>query len=341
MKKLILSFVLVISITFSYAQKTVAVLSGTTWTFYDDFSPALRAAPAGSTIYVPGGSFDLGIGGDTINRPITIIGVGHSPDSTASTGVSNLNGSLSLGSNNISLIGVKTGQISTTYSTRVIVENLFISRCYTSSIILVNSDSGYIKSSAIFESNINSIRGSNNTSLNSYSFTLNNCIVRDGVEEVKNGTIRNNIILGNLSCSSCQFGYGEVSNSTIENNYIYSLGSNHPDNSLKNNIVSTGSISCSNCTSMQNNYFSVAIASTFNNVQATTFSYDYDYHLKSTSVGKNAGTDGTDIGIYGSAYPYKEGAVPPNPHISTKSIAPTSASNGTLPVNIKVVAQDR
>lgn len=341
MKKILLLFSLFATISFAMAQKTIAVLSGTNWTFYDDFSPALRAAPSGATIYVPGGTFDLGIGGDTINRSITIIGVGHSPDSTASTGVSNLNGSFYLSSNNISLIGIKTGQISVTPSTRLIIENLFISRCYCNSVLLVNSDSGYIKSSLLFESNIGSISGSNNTSLDSYSFTMNNCIVRGDVAEVKNGTIRNNVILANFSCSTCQFGYGEVSNSIIENNYIYSIGSNQFGNSLKNNVISSGSISCSNCSSMQNNYFSVSLTSTFNNVLSATFSYDYDYHLKSTSVGKNAGTDGTDIGTYGGAYPYKEGAVPPNPHISTKSISPISNSNGTLPVNIKVVAQDR
>lgn len=341
MKKIVFIIVFSFTISITYAQKTVAVLSGSNWTFYDDFSLALHAAPSGATIYVPGGTFDLGIGGDTINRTITIIGVGHSPDSTAATGVSYLNGSLYLGTNNISLIGIKTGQISVTNSTRIIIENLFISRCYTSSILLVNSDSGYIKSSAIYESNINSISGSNNTSLNSYSFILNNCIVRNDVAEVKNGIIRNNIILGILSCTTCQFGYGEVSSSIIENNFIYGIGTSHTDNSLKNNIITSAAFNCTSCATFQNNYFSLTSANTFINALTTTFSYDNDYHLKSTSVGKNAGTDGTDIGIYGGMYPYKEGAVPPNPHISTKSIAPTSAANGTLPVNIKVVAQDR
>lgn len=324
---------------FNYAQKTVAVLSGTTWSFYDDFSPALRAAPAGATIYVPGGTFDLGVY-DTINKPITIIGVGHSPDSTAATGISNLNGSIYLNANNISLFGIRTGQISIIPNTRIIVDKLYISRCYTGTIVLNNSDSGYIKNSAISESNIHQLVGNNFTS-QIYNFTLSNSIVRNNVQEVKNGIIRNCIILGLASCSSCQSGYGEISNSIIENNYINSFGSSNPDNSVMNNIINSASFNCTSCALFQNNIFSVTLSSTFVNVTSNTFSYDYDYHLKSTSIGKNAGTDGTDIGIYGSAYPYKEGAVPPNPHISTKSISPTSLSNGTLPVNIKVVAQDR
>ncbi|MBK9793187.1 MAG: hypothetical protein IPP60_08805 [Sphingobacteriales bacterium] len=93
--------------------------------------------------------------------------------------------------------------------------------------------------------------------------------------------------------------------------------------------------------SFVNTIYNLSLSNDFVNVSNPNFSSLFDYHLKSTSSGKNAGTDGTDIGIYGGAYPYKEGAVPPNPHISTKSIAPTSAANGTLPVNIKVLAQDR
>ncbi|MBK6275755.1 MAG: hypothetical protein IPF58_14160 [Saprospirales bacterium] len=46
MKKIVLIIGFFIAINISYAQKTVAVLSGSNWTFYDDFSPALRAAPA-------------------------------------------------------------------------------------------------------------------------------------------------------------------------------------------------------------------------------------------------------------------------------------------------------
>ena len=49
----------------------------------------------------------------------------------------------------------------------------------------------------------------------------------------------------------------------------------------------------------------------FVNVSSTTFDYAYDYHLQATSPGKNAGTDGTDIGIYGGAYPFPSGGEVP------------------------------
>ncbi len=40
------------------------------------------------------------------------------------------------------------------------------------------------------------------------------------------------------------------------------------------------------------------------NVASNSFSYAYDFSLQATSPGKNAGTDGTDIGIYGGAKPF-------------------------------------
>jgi hypothetical protein len=46
------------------------------------------------------------------------------------------------------------------------------------------------------------------------------------------------------------------------------------------------------------------------------------------------------VGIYGGAFPWKEGSIPNTPHVTNKNIGHTTNSNGTLPVNIKVAAQD-
>jgi hypothetical protein len=66
----------------------------------------------------------------------------------------------------------------------------------------------------------------------------------------------------------------------------------------------------------------------------------YDYKLKTTCPGKNAGTDGSDIGIYGGNYPWKEGGVPFTPHYQFKKVNGTTNSSGNLPIQIKVKAQD-
>lgn len=71
-----------------------------------------------------------------------------------------------------------------------------------------------------------------------------------------------------------------------------------------------------------------------------SFNYNNNYQLRSNCLGNNAGSDGTDIGLFGTAYPYKPGAVPINPHIQTKIIAPNTDSQGNLNINIRVGAQD-
>ena len=69
--------------------------------------------------------------------------------------------------------------------------------------------------------------------------------------------------------------------------------------------------------------------------------YTYNLHLRPNSPLHNAGTDGTDIGIYGGLFPWKEGSVPFNPHIQTKTIGNITDGNGNLQINIKVKAQDQ
>jgi hypothetical protein len=66
-----------------------------------------------------------------------------------------------------------------------------------------------------------------------------------------------------------------------------------------------------------------------------------DYHLKDACSGKNAGTDGTDVGIYGTSVPFKENRLPSIPNFSLKAISPETDATGKLPVNIVVDAQER
>lgn len=45
------------------------------------------------------------------------------------------------------------------------------------------------------------------------------------------------------------------------------------------------------------------------------------------------------MGIYGGSTPWKEGAIPSNPHIFFKNISNATDGSGNLPVQIKVSAQ--
>lgn len=73
----------------------------------------------------------------------------------------------------------------------------------------------------------------------------------------------------------------------------------------------------------------------------TPFNYPTDnFHLKINSIGKNAGTDGTDIGIYGGLYPWKDGSIPSNPHISLLKVDTKTNANGILNATFQVTPQN-
>lgn len=85
----------------------------------------------------------------------------------------------------------------------------------------------------------------------------------------------------------------------------------------------------------------IPLSSIFVNYSTSNGIYTNNFHLVPGSPFANAGRDGTDIGIYGGTFPWKEGSVPFNPHFQTFIVGPTTNSTGNLPVNIKVAAQDR
>ena len=86
------------------------------------------------------------------------------------------------------------------------------------------------------------------------------------------------------------------------------------------------------------NWNSINPGTFFVSQSGTTFSYTQNYHLQAPLT--YIGTDGTQIGIYGTTIPYKEGAVPINPHVQTKTIGTTTSSIGELNINIRVAAQN-
>jgi hypothetical protein len=85
------------------------------------------------------------------------------------------------------------------------------------------------------------------------------------------------------------------------------------------------------------NYTGIDRATIFVNQTGTPFDYSHNYHLQAPTT--YLGTDNSEVGIYGGTFPYKEGAVPGNPHIQIKNIAPTTDANGDLHIQIQVGAQ--
>lgn len=332
---LILTFFIALATT-ALGQKTIAVSTANNWTFYTDFSTALNECASGSTIYLPGGYFVLSQGVDTIDKQLTIIGVGHYPDSSAATNKTVLQGELKITSNcsNSILIGFEltNGITNLNTSSSSPINNLQIIRCK------VNSGPNYFEDCAnlrIQESIfMSSISFSGQVSF-SNGATINNSIL-SGISNLYGGEIRNTIF------TSYAPGGAPIYNSHYVS--VYNCIFLYPSSVFTGNVYGSNNLTFMPSFSdpnFTNTITNGTLTNTFVNVPSSSFSYGNDYHVLLSSAAHHFGTDGTDIGIYGTVYSYKPSAVPANPHISTKSISPSSAPNGTLQVNIRVIAQDR
>ena len=324
------------------AQNLIAVQNGNTPRFFQQVDDAIVNAVDGDTLYIPGGSWNLT---QHINKRLHLIGVGHYPDSTKATFPTKINSQFILdsGASNGSITGINIlGQL----VVQTDVNYYTVKRCRISGVFIYTKSSNFSFMENVLDGGslvANNVVASNFTFFNniisvnfSYSFDNANfsCI---------NSIFKNNIFLLNSYCSwgSCTFSVAAYF-SLFENNVFLNTGSlgGVYYSTLRNNIFVEG-FSFDNTTKVgSNNLFGQPQAGIFVNQSGNTFDYSHDYHLQPNSPGKNAGTDGTDIGIYGGMFPWKEGSIPSNPHFQSIQIAPKTDTNGNLNVKIKVAAQD-
>lgn len=353
MKKAIFPLLaLFLIVTVINAQPLISVENSGNSSFYTDLGSAVFNAQSGDTIYIPGGSFN--IGNLTIDKEISIFGVGHYPDSTIATFYTNLIGNIFLvtGADSTFLTGFYLSgniKLGITVSDQI-VNNISITRCNINNLYL-SFDGSTSTTSENFFIDENVIRGDVNGGYAQHVIFENN-IFNNQLWYFNGNTIfSNNIflyyrLLYSGSVIYCLF--RSISYCLFQNNIFLATNSStnvgYPSNCIFNNNVFEENISFPwNVTNVgTNNIVNQTQSSIFVNQSSYLFNYGHDYHLKSTFlVGVNAGTDGTNIGIYGTSFPYKEGAVPANPHIQYKTISSGTDNNGNLNINIKVAGQDR
>ncbi|MBK9636550.1 MAG: hypothetical protein IPO63_01545 [Bacteroidetes bacterium] len=342
MKSILTSLLLMLlSNSFVFSQSLITVQHNGTPTFFASLDSAIIASQNGDTIYVPGGSFNLTT---SINKILHVFGVGHNPDSTLATDRTVISGGVNLlsGASGGSLTGIYF-QSGTTYNTGQILfsDNVIgykISRCYISGGI--SCDSAGTTNIVISECMIGEYSLCFTCS-NWYSISMltsvNNLIsnnITKAKVRAKESSILNNILLNNsndaLSCNSC----------LIENNIAISNSTNYHSSCVFHNNINLGVNGVvGNGNQGSNNYLGIQFNPLFVNYSGV-LDYTSNFHLVQGSLYINAGFDGTDIGIYGGLYPWKEGSVPFNPHIQLKNIANTTDANGNLNINIQVGAQD-
>lgn len=318
------------------AQLRFIVQNGDSAKVYGTFGAAFAATQQGDTLYLPGGTFNMG--NITINKKLTMIGAGHHPTYSQATGRTEITGSIALitGSDTSRFSGFYlSGNINFgTSKTNSNITNIEISRCNVNTIKLYYSDY-YGSSPSLAEQLLiseNIIRGEI-VGGDAQNVLIEKNILHNIQDFNNNVLISNNVVLIPNSLM-----FQEITSCTIQNNVFIHTGTylfyNNSANTVKNNLfVNTYSGGTDNIDQQP-------LESIFVNYTGGAFSYDFDFHLQETSPGKNAGSDGTDIGIYGTVMPWKDGGVPFNPHITIEDIATKTDTEGKLNVKVTVEAQN-
>ncbi len=320
-----------------FAQKQVALHSnGTTSIFASQtaFIDAYTAAQNGDTIYLPGGVFDAP---GYIEKQLTILGAGYNPDSTQATYQTKINGNFSFTENaagsfiqGIYFIGTVSVSSNHPFS------NSTIQRCYFNSQFNVDGGTNYTQNLTLVENvfmstcifrNVNNSLFSNNIFLDNIRYTnsieISNCIfLRGPYSYTDYGVIRD----GNgTTVKDCIFikpsgqMFSGCSNFTLDY-CLFAFSPSIPASFITNS-----------------NYESVDISTLFINQTDYTFDFTQDYHL--VDPVSYPGTTGYPIGIYFGLFPFKDGGIPMNPHIITKSVDSSTDTDGNLNVNFQVGAQ--
>lgn len=339
MKKYISIFILSLgSSLFVYGQH-VFTLDGTAGTrAYSNIDSALKYAQDGDYLYLPGGTINMPAG-FMVKKRLNIIGTGHYPDSTSATGITIINANVhfwkeSTGSmiQGIFVVGsIYMGTDANNSATK----NLLFSRCSFVTLHLSHNGVNYSGAENII---------------------IRECIARGEVAfaYAPNVILENSVVHGGMlyggaqtivrNCIMLRTGGNAIAHCTgtrLENNiYMSSVGfwgGNNSSLQFYNNIFKeTDPLGASPM--YLNNKFS--ITNLFVDAPEGAFNYRGNYRLKNDSPAKNAGFDGKDCGMYGGANPYKDGALPVNPHIRTKVIPAQTDAQGKINVQVTVAAQN-
>jgi hypothetical protein len=282
--------------------KTITVSNNTgDIAMYNNLQTAINAADAGDLIYIFPSPTEYG--NISINKKLTLIGAGYYKKISS---VGNID--LKANSSNSQLNGLNiTGNCTLSSGTD---SNYVINRCQISVGITLNGESVLINN-CIFKSSGHA----NAVNINN----AENVIISNNIFDKVNGYTSGTII-----CTSNKYSVLIENNIFFSNDASYNMFSSVANAEINNNIFyKTRPWGISNCTVNNNIVFNGTDALPYgdnsgeNNINAkdpefvdiqglTYFTLTGDYHLKDTSPGKNAGTDSTDIGIYGSADAWTE-----------------------------------
>jgi hypothetical protein len=302
---------------------------------YTGIQAAINAAVAGDSIYISGSTTNYG--NFSLNKRVTIFGTGYNP--LKQVPVVSIVSSMSLdtvtsvsGASNSKVYGLAfTGNISDTYGAKFVS----IERCQVngSTNMSASSANWVIRNNAHFSViNINNspnILFENNLAYgcaiqtsNQPTVTINHNVFLFNVgsgyycaNNVQNATWMNNIFWGASPI------YSNVTGCVFNNNLTYQT---------PNDVIpGSGNTGSNNLVTVPPGFVNVP--------NPNSIGYGYDYNVINVSAANNAGTDGTDLGVYGGTSAMQDlSGMPAIPQMYEMNITnPTIPPAGTLNVTFK------
>lgn len=329
--------------------QVITKLSNGTSTFYydvNDLPEIVNNALANDTIILPGGP--IACGGFTIDKRLTLIGA-----------------------------GILTGATPVTTPTRLTYifgqEMNIQSTGNNSSFHGIDFDRGIKFFGDV--SNITFVRcGFESFSLGQFGMTAGNnvlikqCIFNNGISSAGSNAPQNLLIENSIISGGVNFGQNQIATAIVTQCLLLDMtttNNQNPGVQFRNNIITrnSGFINLNSASAYYDNLFAlngattlnwttafdgggnVATALTLNNIfvdvdSYTTFNEGYNYQLVAGSPGLNMGPTG-QVGIYGGPLgsPWKEGAIPFNPHWLSLQPSLGSSTNGVVNVSFSGAAQ--
>jgi hypothetical protein len=333
MKTLLLLLILIGGVSTSFSQFRVALHHLGNTSIYagnQPFVDAYNASTDGDTIYLPGAGLNVPA---TIDKRLVIIGAGIHLDSTLATTRTILNSGFSIGPNadKLHLEGLYiNGGI--TFDSDTKIDSVLILRNYINGGINIGGATATNLSNGVLikENYINgAINGQHTNAL----------IIQNNFLKAVSNLAYNAWVSNNLFYGVALHQFTNITETLFENNVVdYHYGNNNVVNcTFINNLFDTNpTVDVNNV--FIGNYINISVPSVLVNFQNIPDFAIGNFHLISPAT--YLGTTGDEIGVFGGYSPMKEGAVPMNPHIMTKTIAAQTTPTGELNINITVGAQD-
>jgi len=352
MKKILLTTIcLLVFYVFTYSQIRTVSNALNSPGQYHSLQTAIDSANTGDTIYVHAGSY----GGITVNKKLTFIGPGFNAQGQFTTSASIsiiyldrvVPTTTATGSK---FIGLDIGYINTKPSEQFQIDSILINRCRFTS----NAYTQVLGNNWTFINNLFQWQNAPSGSL--FINNYNNILLENNIFTSAAGTIQiqnsnkstvffiNNLFTGHYDLAA---EFTLLSNANFSNNIFFGKSPASAVNcDFANNII-YGNLTFTQLQNGSNGIYNIFSDPQFNSVPIDNsmyqFSYSNDYRLKSTSPGKGAGTDATDIGIFGGQYPMplnnnKITGEPPIPQIYYMFIQ-NSVIDPSTPLNVTIKAR--